>query len=117
MKFRAQDIQKLHLELVGTSTAVAFLTPGLSAPSLLAGGAVMGADFWLMGQIAQRVFEPGRKPGWIAALMVAKFALLLGPLAILFWRAPIEPLSFGLGATLLLVACVVAALRGRAAAR
>jgi hypothetical protein len=117
MKFRAQDIQKLHLEIVGTSTAVALLTPGLSAASILAGGAVMGADFWLMGQIARRVFEPGRKPGWIAALMIAKFALLLGPLAILFWRAPIEPLSFGAGATLLLVACVVAALRGRPAAQ
>jgi hypothetical protein len=52
----------------------------------------------------------------VAALMVAKFTLFLVPLAILFWRAPIEPLSFGLGATLLLVACVVAALRGRAAA-
>jgi hypothetical protein len=116
MNLRSRDIQKLHLELVGTSAAVALLAPGLSAPSVLAGGAMMSADFWLMGQIARRVLDPGRKPGWVAALMLAKFALFLGPLALLFWRAPIEPVSFGLGATLLLVACVVAATRGRAAA-
>ena len=35
----------------------------------------------------------------------------VGLLAALFWRAPIEGMSFAVGATLLLVACVLEAVR------
>lgn len=117
MNLRAQDILKLHLELVGIVAAVALLVPALSAASVVTGGVVMGANFWLMGQIMRRALDPGqtRHPALVAGLLLGKFSLFLGLLALLFWRAPIEPLSFGLGATLLLVACVFAALRPRAA--
>ena len=41
------------------------------------------------------------------AAFVLKFGLFLGLLAALFWRLPIEGMSFALGVTLLLVACVL----------
>jgi hypothetical protein len=43
--------------------------------------------------------------------MLIKFTLFIGLLGLLFWRVPLDPLAFGIGATLLLVACVVSALR------
>jgi hypothetical protein len=109
---RASDIERLHLALLGVACAVAIGTGWLSPWGILLGGTVMGVNFWLMRQIFGRLFvahaEP--RPGLVFGMVFAKFAILLGVLALLFWRVPIDALAFGIGATILLVACVSAAL-------
>jgi hypothetical protein len=111
MGLRLQDIERLHVVLLAALVCAAYAS-GLFAPrSVLLGGAVMGGNFWLMRQLATRLFTPNGRPVMVLGLMLVKFTLFLGLLAALFWRLPIDPLAFGIGATALLVACVVVALR------
>ncbi len=106
-------IGKLHVGLVGASSSVAYATHWAEPGSLLLGGAVMGANFYLL-RLITNLFRPdsfdstkrGRAALAVAAF-VLKFGLFLGLLAALFWRLPIEGMSFALGVTLLLVACVL----------
>lgn len=110
-------IGKLHVGLVGATGGVAYATHWMEPGSVLLGGAVMGANFYLLRLIAWLLrpdaFDP-EKRGRVAlavAAFVLKFGLFLGLLAALFWRLPIEGMSFALGVTLLLVACVLEAAR------
>lgn len=109
---RLQDIERLHLGLLAAAVCAALVVGRLAAVSLLLGGAVMGVNFWLMRQVAGRLLAPQRhRPAVVLGLVLAKFSLFLGLLALLFWRVRLDPLAFGVGATLLLVACVIVALR------
>ena len=106
-------IGRIHVGLVGATGGVAYATHWAEPGSVLLGGAVMGANFYLLRLIAHLLrpdaFAP-EKRGRIAlavAAFVLKFGLFLGLLAALFWRVPIEGMSFALGVTLLLVACVL----------
>lgn len=110
-------IGKLHVGLVGATGGVAYATHWMEPASVLLGGAVMGANFYLLRLIAWLLrpdaFDP-EKRGRVAlavAAFVLKFGLFIGLLAALFWRLPIEGMSFALGVTLLLVACVLEAVR------
>ena len=117
MPLQPEDIERLHIELLAAASALALLTRWVSPWSLLLGGAVMGSNFWLMRQAFRRLIGPARRRAVVVfGLALAKFSLLLGLLGLLFWRAPIDALGFGVGASILLVACVVAALRHQAAA-
>lgn len=112
MDVRLREVERLHLGLLAVAVCAAFASGWLAAPSLLLGGAVMGANLSLMRQLARRMFAsttPRRTT--MVALVVAKSAIFMALLGLLFWRAPIDALAFGVGATLLSVACVVAALR------
>lgn len=112
MGLRVQDIERLHVGLVAAAVCAAYLSGWLAPRSVLLGGAVMGANFWLMRQLGARLFTAERhRPEVVLGLMLAKFTLFLGLLGLLFWRVPLDPLAFGVGATLLLIACVIAALR------
>jgi len=74
----------------------------------------MGINLWLMRQLFKRLFAAGdsvKKTSVVVGLVIAKFSIFLGLLALLFWRVPLDAISFGVGATLLLIACVVGALR------
>jgi len=110
-------IGKLHVGLLGATGGVAYATHWIEPGSLLLGGAVMGANFYLLRLIAAALrpdaFEPGKRGRTVLAVgaFVLKFGLFLGLLAALFWRLPIEGMSFACGVTLLLVACVVEAVR------
>ena len=108
-------IGKIHVGLLGATGGVAYATHWAEPGSVLLGGAVMGANFYLLRLIAHLLrpdaFDP-EKRGRIAlavAAFVLKLGLFLGLLGALFWRLPIEGMSFALGVTLLLVACVVEA--------
>jgi hypothetical protein len=105
-------ISKLHVGLLGATGGVAYATNWMEPRSLLLGGAVMGANFWLLRLITNLLRPGGRARAVVAlAAFVAKFTLFLGLIGLLFWRMPIEGVSFAVGATLLLVACVLEALR------
>lgn len=110
-------IGKFHVALLGVMGAVAYATRWIEPGSLLLGGLVMGVNFWLLRVITDLLrpdmVEPtkrGRVPLAVGA-MTLKFALFLGLLVALFHRIPIEGMSFALGVTLLLVACVIEAVR------
>jgi len=107
-------ISLFHVGLLGLTVAIAYATRVAEPASLLLGGAVMGANFVLLRWITNVVRlaaggDPvdGRRIGLAVAAMTLKFGLFLGLLAALFWRLPIEGMSFALGVTLLLVACLV----------
>jgi hypothetical protein len=117
MALRLQDIERLHVGLLGAAVCAAYVSGWLAPLSLLLGGAVMGANFWLMRQLAGRLFAPGRRrPEVVLGLMLIKFTIVIGLIGLLFWRVRLDPLAFGVGASLLLVACVAATLRQSPAA-
>jgi predicted benzoate:H+ symporter BenE len=110
-------IGKLHVGLLGATGAVAYTTRWVEPGSLLLGGAVMGLNFWLLRWISALLqpdaLDPAKRgrAALAVAAFVLKFGLFIGLLAALFWHLPIEGLSFALGVTLLLVACVIEAAR------
>jgi len=106
-----ERIEHLHLFLLALTAGLALATGWLQVASLLFGGAVMLANFWLLKEIVRRVLRPGNRRYKAVLLFVAKFALYLGLMALVFWRVPVEGLSFAVGVTLLLGACVVEAFR------
>lgn len=106
-------IIKFHAGLLAVAGALAYATRWAEPGSVLLGGLVMGANFWLL-RIITNVLHPGgldpSKRGRITlaiAAMTLKFGLFIGLLAALFWNLPIEGMSFALGVTLLLVACLL----------
>ena len=111
MRLRLQDIERLHLGLLAVAVCAAYASGRLAPLSLLLGGAVMGGNFWLMRQLASRMITPERRrPGVVLTLMLTKFSLFIALVGLLFWRVRVDALAFGLGASLLLVSCVAAAL-------
>lgn len=110
-------IGKLHFGLLGATGSVAYATHWVEPGSVLLGGVVMGANFYLLRLIthllrpdALDAAKRGRAALAVGAF-VLKFGLFLGLLMAVFWRVPIEGMSFALGVTLLLVACVLEAAR------
>jgi hypothetical protein len=89
---------------------------------VLLGGAVMGANLWLLKIIAgvlvpspDEAPSSGRTAFAVLALLL-KFGLFLGLLVVLFVRLPIDLVGFVIGTTCLLFACVAAVLSGGARA-
>jgi len=113
MSLRLENVERLHVGLLALVVGFALLTRWLAPWSVLLGGAVMGLNFWLMRQLFARLLaHDSMRRGLVAVgLVVLKFALFLGLLALLLWRVPLDGISFACGTTLLLVACLVEALR------
>ncbi len=113
MNLQLESIERLHLVLLGVVCVAAYLTHTVSAPSVLLGGAVMGGNFWLMRQLFRRLLGNGTPSNRAAVLgiVLLKFTIFVGLLAMLLWRVSIDPLGFGMGATVLLAACVIEAVR------
>jgi hypothetical protein len=106
-----ERIEVLHLALLLGAAAIALATGWLQLGSLLLGGGVMAANFRLLKLLVRRALRPGRGRGLAMVAFTAKFGLFLGLLAMLFRKVPVEGASFAVGATLLLSACVIEALR------
>lgn len=116
MSLSVREIERLHLQLLAAAVGMAVLTPWVSGWSLFLGGAVMGVNFWVMHRLFERLLDTSRRPqpALVMGLLLVKFSLFLGLLALLLWRLPLDGLGFGIGVTILLVACVAAALRHQA---
>jgi hypothetical protein len=108
-------VAKIHVLFLAIATVVALATRWMDAMSVVLGGAVMGANLWLLRLIARAVARAATDPqrrgqvGLALGAILLKFVLFLGFIGALFWRLPIEGVSFAVGVTLLLVACVVEA--------
>jgi O-antigen/teichoic acid export membrane protein len=116
-------IAKIHVSLLAGAVVLAMVTRWMDAASVLLGGAVMGANLWLLRLIARALARAAADPqrqGQVGLALVAillKFVLFLGLIAALFWRLGIEGVSFAVGMTALLVACVVEAVNAGTARR
>jgi len=111
-----QNVARWHVAMLVAAVAVAAASRHVSPISLFLGGAVMGVDLWAMGRLWNRLVratsaEP--RVTMVLGLMVLKFSVFLCLLGAVFWRAPIDPAGFGVGVTILLIACVAEALRTR----
>lgn len=110
-------ITVLHLGLVAGSTLLASSSHLGEPLSILLGGGVMAANFVLLRVIVGTICSAAKSPerqgrmGWGVGAFLLKFTLFLVLLGGLFVRLPIEGMSFAFGATLLVVACVIEALR------
>ena len=109
MNTRIGQIERWHVALLAVAVCMAYGTGWLSAPSVLLGGAVMGLNFRLLRAVVSRLLSPGpgHSPAIVVVLLLAKFALLIALLGVLFWRLPLDPLGVAVGASMLLLACVL----------
>ena len=111
-------VATIHVAALAAACGAAYATRWADPGSVLLGGAVMGANLWLLKIIASAILpspddEPGAGRAAFAVLaLLLKFGLFLGLLVVVFMRLPIDLMGFALGTTCLLFACVVAALSG-----
>ena len=81
---------------------------GLGHPASIAcGGAFMLANFYLIRLLVYRLIKPGVSRALTMALLAAKFLLIIALVGGVMYQWPVEPLSFALGASVLLVAALV----------
>lgn len=113
MPLQLENIERLHVALLAAVCGLAWCTRCCAPGSVLLGGAVMGGNVWLMRQLFRRLLTPdgARQVAGVMAVVLLKFSIFLGLLAMLLWRVPVDPLGLGVGVTVLLVACVVEAVR------
>ena len=109
-------IERLNLVLLGVGVLTGWGFSLFHAPSFLAGGLIMQANFWLWKRIAgillfrAQTGEGGKR--WAVLWVSAKGLLFLFVLSALFLRYPIQPGGFLLGVSLLLVTCMIVTLFG-----
>ncbi len=90
------------------ATAALSLLAGVGSPSsVLLGGAFMIVNFSLIRMLVSRLIRPGASKGATMALLAAKFFLLLLLVVAVLAQFPVEPMSFGVGATALVIAAVL----------
>jgi hypothetical protein len=83
---------------------------GIGNPwSIAAGGAVMLANYHLIRMLVSQLIRPRLGKAGVVFLFASKFGLFFALVAGAFYRLPIEPRSFAVGATQLLVAAVIEA--------
>ena len=107
---RTVSIDRIARVTVGlplVATAAAAATGRADATSVAAGGAFAVVNFHLIRMLVSRLIAPGSDGRRTASLLGTKFLLLLALLAVALKRLPIEPASFGGGASLLLLAIVL----------
>lgn len=110
-----EKIERLNLTLLGVGAVLAWVTGWLHAPSLLLGGGVMQLNFWLLKRIVRALLTSSaaqERRGKRRALFVfiGKIVLSLLLLSGLFYRYPVQPWSFLVGVSLLLVTCMIVTL-------
>jgi hypothetical protein len=94
------------------------LAPGkfVEPEGLLIGGLFMGVNFLLLSYGVAWVLTPLAGKGRIKAgvgLLILKIAIFLALLATLFFRVPVDAISFALGFSTLLLAILVETIRTR----
>lgn len=105
------QIQRLHWRLLGVTAGLAGVTTALSPWSILVGGAVMGANVWVLRSLVQCVVgSQARRVGPVMVLGLLKQLVFLGLLGTLLWHADLDAVGLAVGVSLLAVACAASAL-------
>ncbi|MBI3247966.1 MAG: hypothetical protein HYZ50_15790 [Deltaproteobacteria bacterium] len=113
-----EKIERLNLVFLGTSTLVIAGTGWLHLPSFLLAAGVMHLNFWLLKRIVRALLvplsspQPSKGKTGTMVLFLGKGLLFLLLLSGLFFRYPIQPLSFLCGVSLLLLTCMIVTLSG-----
>ena len=100
-------IELLHALFAGVLCLVCLPVRIIDLNSLLGGAAFMGINFFLLTTGIRWVLAPFAARGRIrigVGLLLLKTVLFLGLISLLFFRVRMEPLSFTLGFSCLLVA-------------
>jgi len=100
-------IEVVHVVLVTAIWVAFFSTNIVESKSLLLGGLFMVVNFLLLTFGIRLVLAPFAGRGRIktgVALLVLKMILFLGGTSVLLFRVRLDPLSFALGFTCLLIA-------------
>jgi ATP synthase I subunit len=109
-------IERLNLILLGVCALIGWSLGLLHASSFLTGGIIMQANFWLWKRIAGfLLFQAqmgSREKSWAILWVLVKGLLFLFLVSALFMRYSIQPGSFLLGVSLLLVTCMIVTLSG-----
>ncbi|MGH7827239.1 MAG: hypothetical protein ACREQ7_18940 [Candidatus Binatia bacterium] len=95
---------------------LSILGPGkvIEPHALLMGGLFMGINFFLLSYGVALVLTPLAGKGRVrtgVALLVLKIVIFLGLLLTLFFKLDVDPISFALGFSTLLVAILIETLR------
>lgn len=112
MKSRKVDLRRLATMTVALTAVMALGSAviGVGNPwSIAAGGAVMLANYHLIRMLVSQLIRPRLGKAGVVFLFASKFAFFFALVAGAFYRLPIEPRSFAVGATQLLVAAVIEA--------
>lgn len=111
-----EKIERLNLALLGFGALIGWGMGIGHAPSLLLGGGVMHANFWLLKKIVRSLLahpeDNGGAKARAAFWFLAKGLLFFALLSALLIRYPVDGPSFACGVSLLLVACVIVSLAG-----
>ena len=102
-------VELLHAVFVTMIGILLFPAKLIEPWALLIGALFMGVNFCLLSFGIRLVLKPFSSKGRIKtgiALLIAKMALFLGVISALLFRIRLDPLSFTLGFTSLLVAIV-----------
>jgi hypothetical protein len=103
-------IELLHAGLIAGLWIALLPTRVVQPWALVAGGLFMGVNFLLLSCGIRWVLTPFAGKGRIRTgilLLVLKMGLFLGLISALLWRVPLDPLSFTLGFSSLLVAILL----------
>jgi len=111
-----EKIERLNLAFIGTGALLIASTEWLHLPSFLLGGGIMQLNFWLLKRIVRALLVPpsstpisnGKTRTMV--LFFGKGLLFLVLLSGLFFRYPVQPLSFLCGVSLLLLTCMIVTL-------
>jgi hypothetical protein len=102
-------VGNVTLALAG-ALALGSATTGLGhAPSLALGAAIILVNYHLIRILVSQLMRPRLAKGWTLLLFTLKFVLFFALIVGAFYRLPIAPMSFAVGASQLLVAVVVEA--------
>jgi hypothetical protein len=111
-----EKIERLNLVFLGASTFFIAATEWLHWPSFLLAGGVMQLNFWLLKRIVRALLvplsspQPNKGKTGTMTLFLGKGLLFLILLGGLFFRYPVQPLSFLCGVSLLLLTCMIVTL-------
>lgn len=103
-------IELLHAGLIAALWIALLPTRVVQTWALMAGGLFMGVNFLLLSCGIRWVLTPFAGKGRIRTgilLLVLKMGLFLGLISALLWRVQLDPLSFTLGFSSLLVAILL----------
>ncbi len=112
MQARVVDLSRMlgvSLALTAAATLASVITGWGRPGSVALGGLFMFANVALIRMLVSRLIRPGASRAASLVLLVLKFLLMILLVVGVMLQFPVEPLSFAVGASMLLVAALLEA--------